>query len=107
MSPMVPVRLRLRGKLTWFEVDAIPVSCPYCGHEWMYTGGDKHYATCPGMRKGVFDSGNPWTYPCNRKVRLHGYLIRTSKRPMNKLIYPNENYVRWWELEETSNEEKG
>jgi hypothetical protein len=64
-------------------MNLLDVQCPYCGYEWLYSGSQKHYATCPNPK-------------CQKKVRLHPY-ARKGYRPLSDLKFPNENY-QWLEV---------
>ncbi len=90
------------------DIVGVLASCPYCGHQWVYKGGNKHVATCHGRVKtdGV-------DYPCGHKVRLHPYLLKLKERDPNpfkrhnpgrtsrsNLKYPNRNYDHISEVRE-------
>jgi len=93
------------GSIEWERVDELPISCPYCGHDWIYRGDNRHYATCHGtdtiknypehieflQEKNLFP-GIEWTWSCEKKVRLHPRLVNTHKKLVNKINFPNKNY---------------
>ncbi len=84
------------------KVIGVLASCPYCGHQWVYKGGDKNIATCHGrVKTDGFD------HDCGHKVRLHPYLLNLKEKqadPFGRLLhnhgrtnrsylkYPNRNY---------------
>ena len=89
----------IRGKS---NIVGVLASCPYCGHQWVYKGGDKHKATCHGR---VEEGG--YNYICGHKVRLHPYLLKLremkddpsgrlrhnrGRTNRGRLKYPNKNY---------------
>ena len=74
--PWVPERLP-NGKIFWNRVSIIEVQCPYCGHEWIYTGNSKHYATCPG-----------------RPVWEREGRVLKGERPGERSLYPRWNVTR-------------
>lgn len=100
------------GSIEWEHIDELPVSCPYCGHSWKYSGEDPHYATCSGtdtiknypeygesylrdlglVHKGQEFKQEEWTWKCHKRVRLHPRLIKTRKKIVNKINFPNKNY---------------
>jgi len=57
-------------------MNLLDVQCPYCGYEWLYSGSQKHYVTCPSYKK---------------KVRLHSY-TKKGYKPQTDLKYPTDNY---------------
>ena len=84
------------------KIAGVLASCPYCGHQWVYKGGDKNIATCHGRMRigGIY-------FPCDHKVRLHPYLLNLKEKqadPLGRLLhnrgrtnrsylkYPNKNY---------------
>ena len=84
------------------KIVGVLASCPYCGHQWVYKGGDKHKATCHGRVKG-----DGYDYICDHKVRLHPYLLKLKEMKedpfggfwlnrgrtnRSRLKYPNKNY---------------
>lgn len=102
------------------KIIGVLASCPYCGHRWVYKGGDKHIATCHGKGTYTHDDGSTSIHDCHHKVRLHPYLLNLKykdpddfkrrnygKTHPSKLKYPNKNYMTITELrEENSNRRK-